>query len=137
MILIVCVDDSMGMAFNHRRQSMDSALRARILDLAAGNCLWMSPYSAAQFSPEDRKTILADERFFEKAGPGNFCFAETTPVLPLESQAEELILFHWNRRYPADLFFEIPLEAHGWKRLYARDFPGNSHKMITEERYRP
>lgn len=34
MILIACVDDHGGLAFNHRRQSSDSVVRGRILELS-------------------------------------------------------------------------------------------------------
>ena len=44
MIVIACVDDKMGMLFNHRRQSQDSVLRKRILQITAGKILWMSRY---------------------------------------------------------------------------------------------
>ena len=49
MILIACVDDRGGIAFNHRRQSSDSVVRNRILELTAGSRLWMNEYSAKQF----------------------------------------------------------------------------------------
>ena len=49
MILIVCVDDNMGMAFNHRRQSQDRLLRRRLLERVGASKLWMSPYTARQF----------------------------------------------------------------------------------------
>lgn len=42
MILIACVDDRAGIAFNHRRQSSDSVVRDRILELTAGSRLWMN-----------------------------------------------------------------------------------------------
>ncbi len=49
MILIVCVDDNMGMAFNHRRQSQDRLLRRRLLERVGVSKLWMSPYTARRF----------------------------------------------------------------------------------------
>ena len=36
MILAFCIDDQGGLAFNHRRQSRDRAVCARILEDAAG-----------------------------------------------------------------------------------------------------
>ena len=37
MILIACVDDSMGMTFNHRRQSRDAVLCRDLLSLVQGS----------------------------------------------------------------------------------------------------
>lgn len=143
MILIVCVDDRMGMAFNHRRQSKDRILRERLLQNAAGTPLWMNSYSAGQFEENEIHTdtadslIYADDSFMEKAGPGEYCFAETTDILPFEKRVEKLILYRWNRRYPADLYFTIPLEDHGWRLIHTEDFSGHSHEKITEEIYMP
>ena len=148
MILIVCVDDNMGMAFNHRRQSKDKVLKERMLQTAAGCHLWMSAYSAGQFEEATPKEpaintatpmfhIHTDDSFMEKVGPGEYCFAETTDVLPFENSIEKLILYRWNRRYPADLYFNIPLEDHGWKLIHTEDFSGHSHEKITEEIYIP
>lgn len=39
MKIIVCVDDKLGMTFNHRRQSMDSALRQKLIALCGMNTL--------------------------------------------------------------------------------------------------
>ena len=57
MIIISCVDDDMGMMFNHRRQSQDRVLRERVLEATKGKKLWMNHYSAKQFS--EIKTIAS------------------------------------------------------------------------------
>ena len=76
MTLIICADDRGGMAFNRRRQSQDRIVREHILADAAGGQLWMSPYSARQFGPEQAEHISADEDFFDKAGAADACFVE-------------------------------------------------------------
>ena len=45
MIVICVIDDHGGMLFNHRRQSQDRILRARILQRTKGKKLWMNAYS--------------------------------------------------------------------------------------------
>lgn len=136
MILIVCVDNSMGMSFNQRRQSTDRILRDRILKYSSQSRLWMSLYSAGQFSGLHCPHIQADDVFLQKAAPGEYCFAENIDVLPFEAKTEELILYRWNRSYPADLFFNIPLAGHQWRLIQSEKFSGYSHKIITEEIYR-
>ena len=128
MILIVCVDDDMGMAFNHRRQSQDRLLRRRLLERVGASKLWMSPYSARQFEalPE---TVLVSEHFQAEAEAGEYCFAE----LSCPDDAEGVVLYRWNRSYPADVHFTLDLSAF---RLAERtDFAGSSHPKITEEIY--
>mgnify|MGYP000603395758 CR=1 FL=1 len=46
-----------------------------------------------------------------------------------EQKTEELILFCWNRTYPAQLFMTLDLS--GWKQVEELEFEGNSHKKIN------
>ena len=142
MKIIVCVDNQNGMMFNHRRQSQDRVLRKRILELTGGKKLWMNAYSQKQFlqvngnmskEQEQSGQIQADEAFLEKAGPGEYCFVENKDVVPYESRIEEVILCHWNRDYPADVFFEVDLSK--WRLEEKKDFSGYSHEKITKEIY--
>lgn len=135
MILLACVDDRMGMAFGGRRQSRDRLLRKRILEKTAGERLWMSGYSALQFAEDDAPQICIFEDTCGAVGAGAFCFLETMSPLMVEEWIEEIVLYRWNRRYPADLFFDIPLAEHGWKLRATTEFPGASHTHITEEVY--
>ena len=132
MILIACVDDNMGMAFNHRRQSKDALLRERLLARAAGKPLWMSPYTARQFDPLPENARV-DEDFLAKADEQEFAFTELAAPGLFADRVEGILLYRWNRRYPADMFFDLPLE--GLRRVETSEFPGHSHEMITEEIY--
>ena len=71
--------------------------------------------------------------FLEKAGPGEYCFVEDKDVVPYESRIEEVILCHWNRDYPADMYFKMDLGS--WKLAETQEYAGSSHEKITEERY--
>ena len=51
----------------------------------------------------------------------------------LKEQIEELILFHWNRTYPADLCCTLDLSE--WKQKTTEEFAGSSHEKITQEWY--
>ncbi len=133
MILIVCVDDGMGMAFNRRRQSRDRILTERILDITKNSVLWTDPYSEKLFAESTSNNRRTAGDCLEKAGPGEFCFAETRDPLPYADRIEQIILFRWNRSYPSSLKFCIPLD--GWKMRETRDFAGYSHEKITEEVY--
>ena len=132
MLLMVCVDDNLGMAFNHRRQSQDRVLRRKMLERAAGKPLWMSPYSARQFEPLPQ-TIQVAEDFWARAGVGEFCFAELQAPGTWLDRLEGVVLYRWNRRYPSDLKFDLPLE--GFTLRQRQEFAGYSHPKITEEVY--
>ena len=90
----------------------------------------MDPYSAPLFPNEH---IRLDDNFLQKAGKGDCCFAEVTPLDSI-TDAESVTLLHWNRAYPSTLKFPRDLIA-GMRLVHTEDFPGNSHEKITVERY--
>ena len=131
MIVIVCVDDNKGMMFNHRRQSQDRKLREHILNMVSSSMLWMNSYSKKQFL--DDRRVVVDEAFLEKATENEYCFIEDIDVAPYTDKVEKIILFKWNRNYPADTFFSMNLS--GWTLVESEDFAGDSHDKITKEIY--
>ena len=130
MLWIVCVDDKGGMMFGGRRQSKDRVLREHLLASLGDTPLWMSPYSASQF---EEGTVCADADYVMHMAPADACFVEDgdfPDVLP-----DTIILYCWNRRYPADRFFPFdPLEK-DYHLLSSEEFVGSSHDKITVDRY--
>ena len=124
MIIVICADDKNGMMFNGRRQSQDRILREKILADAGNSKIWMNAYSAKQFGDEDQSRIQVAEDFLKKAGKGE----------PYLEKVEEIILYKWNRTYPADTWFDIDLT--NGKMAETMEFAGSSHEKITKERYR-
>ena len=109
MRLIVCLDDRDGMTFLGRRQSQDALLRQDMLAYVDGHGLWMNSYSAAQFGNDCN--ISVSEQPGEH-GEGGYCFVENLPAsafLP----AEELVIYRWNRHYPADKKFPLAQALEG------------------------
>lgn len=130
MIIVVCIDDRGGMLFNRRRQSQDRLLREDLLREAAGRSLWMNAYSAKQFAPLPENIRVAED-FPDRAGDGDFCFFENVNPVPWLERAERIVLYRWNRHYPADRWFPQPLPGRTVQRT--EDFPGASHETITKE----
>ena len=139
MIIIQCVDNRNGTFFNRRRQSQDRLLRSRILSELHGRRLWMNAYSLRQFQKELplEVRLSVDEDFLAKAGNGEVCFVEGLPLLPWLDRIEQVILYRWNRDYPADTYLDLALDAPPWSLAARQDFPGFSRPMLTEEVYIP
>lgn len=131
MNIIICTDKNKGMMFGGRRQSQDSVLREKVLELSSGTRLLMNSYSAKQFGETDGITV--DEDFLNKAGQGEFCFVEDKEITT--DNVESFYIFNWNRKYPGDLFFEIDLKKEGFKKVKKEEFAGSSHDKITLEIY--
>lgn len=131
MKLILCVDDQGGLSFNHRRQSQDRAVRDDILQMCGDTKLWITTYTAKQFQQQNNLLILQND--FDNIVSNDFYFIEDINPEPYINAANEIILYHWNRRYPADRKLELPLS--GWKCVQRTDFPGYSHDKITKEVY--
>ena len=94
--------------------------------------LTINVYSRGQFD-ETAEGITVDEDFMAKAGSDDYCFAENISVKPYEKEMQKIILYRWNRVYPADLYFDIDLK--NWHLKESNDFAGSSHDKITEEIY--
>ena len=138
MIVIACVDNNMGMLFNQRRQSQDRVLRETILQRCEGHKLWMNSYSYKQFEKQAVNkdvTICVAEDFLTRAEAGDYCFIENADVANCSDKIEQIILFFWNRDYPTDFYFTVPVHSKPWRLVSREDFCGSSHEKITEEVY--
>lgn len=118
-----------------RRQSRDRAVCARILEDAAGRRLWMSRDTLRLFEAPYPEYLTAAEDFLAQAGPGELCFVEEPPLLPWLDRLEGLVLYRWNRRYPADAWLDVRPGPPGWTLARREEFSGHSHERITKEVY--
>mgnify|MGYP004728646615 FL=1 len=139
MKLIVCIDEKKGMMFNHRRQSQDRVLRDDIRKECQGSILRMNAYSAGLFEKDaDVETmvqIFSSEDFLAQASEDDCCFVEDQDISLWLEQADTVILYQWNRHYPADLYFTAELSEDTWQMERQEDFAGSSHEKITKTVY--
>ncbi len=134
MKLIVCVDDRMGVMFNKRRQSKDAKVREDMLAmLKEGQKLFVSPYTAKQFLPEEQESLYISEDFLLEAGEEDICFVEEKEVSEVADKIECIILYRWNRHYPSDRYFTLDLSE--YELISSLDFVGNSHLEMLKELY--
>ena len=134
LIIAVCIDARGGILFNHRRQSQDRAQREDLMDLCAGRPLWAAPCSAPLF--RDWEEVRVDGEFLTKAAEGEICFVEDRPLLPVLDRIEALVLYDWDRAYPADVHLDLDPAAAGFTLEEERAFPGTSHERIIRRIYR-
>ena len=120
------------MMFNHRRQSKDNKVIEDIIKLCNGQKLYMSEYSKIMF--QQYENMEADPDFLQLAQYGSYCFVEHHNINSYMDKLEKIIIYKWNRHYPADLFFDVST-LKNWELKEVEDFKGTSHEKITREVY--
>ena len=135
MKVIVCVDDNNGMMFNNRRQSRDRILIEDVVTNIVGGKLLMAPYSEPLFK-DSNVDICLSESLLDEAAPEDLCFIEDKALLPYSDRIDELIIYRWNRTYPADMHLDIDPAALSMKLVSTTEFSGSSHEKITKELYK-
>lgn len=130
MKVAICIDDNGGLLFNKRRQSKDKAVLADLMCDEKKICI--HSFSEKLFE-EYSEQVVVDDEFLNKAVEGEMCFVENQTLTIYEGKIEELIIYKWNRKYPAD--FRLDLELSKWNLIEVSEFVGNSHEKITKEIY--
>ena len=133
MVLITCIDEKNGMLFNNRRQSRDKILNNHILSKVNDNKLWITSFSQDLFDIVEAKNIIIDNDFVDKIGKNDYCFIEDVIPSSVIDNVDKMIIYNWNRHYPADQYFDISLE--GWTLTSEYEFTGTSHEKMTEKIY--
>lgn len=132
MKLYVCLDDRNGMLFNRRRQSRDKAVLEDIRSQVPGD-LTIDPFSEKMIRDAGIPCALLPEDA-EPEQDAHF-FLENRDPAALVAQADRVVLYRWNRHYPADVHWQIDLTGEGFSPSERTEFPGNSHETITKEVY--
>lgn len=126
MKIIVCLSDGMGMMFNKRRQSRDSAVIRDVLAYTDGRVI-IDAYSKVLF--RGRATVA--ENLLEEAGDDDYCFVENKAVGKYADRIDEVVIYRWNRKYPTDTYFDLSLGSFVCEDK--TEFEGTSHEVITRE----
>ena len=131
MTLIFCVDNNFGLMFNKRRQSRDSAVLEDIKNNFGSEKICISAYSEKLFNEADVDYLLCVD-FAECDG---VCFVEDKYSPDLFNLADEVILYHWGKIYPADTKLDYELLGAYFALAETSVFKGTSHNEIKKERY--
>ena len=146
MRVITCVDKRNGIFFNKRRQRRDRKVIEEMYDHLSNAPIYSTEYSeilfqdvpdchvivAAEGNNTDRLLTNGDNVILPDDKDLTF-FVEGAILLPFEEHINELVLYRWDKVYPADQYLDIFLPA--WNKIASRKFIGHSHDLITEEIY--
>ena len=134
MKLIFCTDERGGMMFNKRRVSRDKLLVEDVANYVGDNILYAEPYSLELFADASVNLICSDSPE-KSADTGDYAFIESYSPKEAAREAEEIVIYNWNRRYPFDVSLEFRPEDLGFRLKTRYKFKGSSHDLITREVY--
>ncbi|MBR2877134.1 MAG: ribonuclease Z [Clostridia bacterium] len=130
MIAVVCLDENNGMLFNNRRQSRDEKIIEDIISHSDGNKILITSFSESLFKNYEGAVSVSDSSF-NNAGENDICFIESIDFEKIRSRINKLIIYRWNRVYPADVTFD---PSH-FRLIETTEFIGSSHNSIKKEIY--
>lgn len=136
MKLFVCLDEVGGMTFNKRRQSSDRVIRDDMLQIVQNAPFLVNSYTVKQFTEEQSSQIQIDDNCLENADEDTFVFVENIGVSDYISKVEQIIVYRWKRKYPADFFFDVDLKSLDWELSSQEEIVGYSHECILKEVYK-
>lgn len=130
MKAVVCIEPNLGIAFNHRRVSLDIKQREDLFQLIQDDLLYMKPSTAKLYGEHPQFVITEDT--ISKC-QDHFCIFENDEINDCEDKIEILVLYNWNRKYPSDQKLQIDLSKYRLKEQI--EFGGKSHEKITRTIY--
>jgi len=128
MTVYVCLDERGGMLFNNRRQSRDRAVLEDIRS-SIPEVLTIDPFSEKLIHGAQIPCVPAEEAIGEDA----HFFLEARPASAVIPLASTVVIYRWNRHYPADVRFDADLSDFALQSTC--EFAGSSHDTITKEVY--
>ena len=134
MILITCVDQKNGVAFHGRRQTSDAAVFRDIFK-AADNDMYgveVLEYTQPLWDAFVRAEALPSWHPAFEAESGAI-FTELNDCEGYELYYPTVILYRWDKVYPADVILKLDLTKYHLVEIY--EFQGTSHEKVRRETY--
>ncbi len=132
MTLIFCLDKNNGMLFGGRRQTFDYEVLDLICNIG-GERLYITPFSQKYFG--ERSYELLGEGL--KGAPSDAAvFLEDRDALPYISRVEKIIIYRWDKVYPADRWLGFSPLDEGFRLSGKVKFSTEVHKDIVKEIYK-
>ena len=131
--LIIALEEKGGYLFNGRRLSSDKNLITDILNDFPDKKIFMDEKSIPLF--EGKYNSVLD--FADRKNPNTdfVYFAEFDLPESIINTVDTIVIYKWNRRYPADKFFDKKILS-DFNLISTYDFPGNSHEKLTNFIYK-
>ena len=104
-----------------------------ILAVTGEHLLYMNCYSFSLFEKYADSRVICSGSPALSAGREDYCFAEDIDLTDAAGKADKLIVYCWNKTYPADRYFDVNTEL--FRPVSETEFKGSSHEKITKRMY--
>lgn len=131
--LALCTDVRRGMMFNRRRQMKDAELIKYIVEKHGEGGIFIHPFSEKLFLGYEG--VCVSENPLEDCTHGATCFIEEPSRITSLDSVDKIIIFNFGIPYPADTYFDLALEEHGFKRISKDKLKTALHDRLTKEVY--
>ncbi len=121
----------MGMLFHGKRLSRDRKIINDMVNTAK-EPIYIDKYSEKLFEYHSQKYIVS-ENITNENNTFNYCFIENVHYKDLIYKAENLIIYNWSRKYPADIFLDIDLISTNFFIISTNSMKGNSHELVIRQ----
>lgn len=129
MKVIVCVENNYGISLFGKRLSFDRIVFEKIKKITKHSKLYSKKESNRILCEHDVSHEIIDD--FNNVSLEDFIFLEFES-LPMD-KIEEIYIFHWNRKYPSNLKFNVDLT--NYNLIEREEFKGYSHELVRMEKY--
>ena len=92
-----------------------------------------SEYLIESDEEEIKHNIVVDREYISKAEDEDYCFIEDLDLRDYNITVSEIIIYRWDKQYPADMHFEVKFDGYVCKNR--EEIKGFSHEKIIKEIY--
>lgn len=135
MNLISCVDNRLGILFNHRRVSQDKTIIENIEQWAKNIPLYVDSYSFELFQTAHLTQLHLNQHLPSRSLQGWQFIEQQNIDIPFQ-QGDQWMIYYFNRNYPSDHKLPIDLNhSSNWSIIDVSPFVGQAHDKITRVLY--
>ncbi len=129
MTAVICIDNYAGIGYNKRRQTRDAGIIRDAVSMCKGGRIVITPTSEKLFAGIPH---ICAENPLSVMGKDDLYYAEFDVFEDVFDKADTVVIYSWNRAYPADVYFQYDPEEHGMTAESETLINGTSHDDVIK-----
>ena len=129
---VVCVEDRYGISFNKRLIGRDKLIDEFLIESLDGSEVFVDD-NYLKYSKDNRFKLISEFDFNEDSNKSITIYCTSENSLAYLDRSEEIIIYYWNRAYPADLYLDYDFIRTNYKLVEKiEEIEGSSHILAKE-----